>query len=125
MSIFGIFIIALIMSFAFSPYKKNNPVAPLILLFFILLLSGLAAQYWVIPFGPRGWGISWLPVLIMMFVFGLLFSSPSRRSKKVVNVEQQEEVASDAIGVFVWIILFILLAVVIAGIYRAPDAALV
>jgi len=125
MSIFGIFIIALIMSFAFSPYKKNNPVAPLIVLFFMLLLAGLAAQYWIIPFGPRGFGISWFPVIILMFVFGLLFSfSPGHRRKKAV-VEQQQEEAAGAMGIFIWIILFVLLAVVIAGIYRTPDAMLV
>lgn len=128
MSFFGIFIIALIMSFAFSPYKKNNPLAPLIVLFFMLLLAGLAAQYWVIPFGPQHLGISWLPVIIMMFIFGLLFSSsPSKRrmqKRDELPPEQQQE-ASNAISIFVWIILFVLLTVVVAGIHNATSSALV
>jgi len=123
MSIFGIFIIALIMAFAFSPYKRNNPVAPLLIFFFILLLSGLAAQYWVVPMGPSVWGVSWLPVLVIMFVFGLLFSATPPKSNRRAgggNAENVEETAG-VMGIIIWILLFILVIAVIIGFYNSDK----
>lgn len=120
MSLFGIFIVALIMSFAFSPYRRENPLGPMILFFLLLLLAGLAAHFWVLPFGPRVWGVSWLPVLVMMFAFGLLFSSPPPRHMRKKEVKQELE-ATGVMGIFLWLLFFILLAAVIIGLYHSTN----
>jgi hypothetical protein len=122
MSILTVFIIALIISLLFAPGYRQGSFSPLLLFFFVLFLGGLAGHYWIIPFGPVWWGVSWMPLLFIMllFLFLLSASSPydSYRSKANKSVEAS---ASAAVGLFVWMLLILLFVAVIIGFLNPPT----
>jgi hypothetical protein len=95
---------------------------PVLLVFLILLFAGLAAQYWITPFGPLVWGISWLPLVTTVIVIGLLLATPSPYGKRKVRlaneVEKEGTGAVVAVSIFMWILLFVLAAIAIVGYIR-------
>jgi len=117
MGILGALIIALMVTLLFSPYKNRNSIIPFVILFLILFCAGFAAQFWIVPFGPILWGVSWFPVLFVVFIFALLFSSPPlHRTRGVTNIKETEiSPATIVISVFIWILFLILVAAIIAG----------
>lgn len=122
MGILIIFVIALLLAWAFSPRGKNS-YAPVIVFFFILFLSGVAAQFWIVPFGPVFWGIAWIPVLVIILIIALLFSAPSPYERRKAPVESKEEASTStvAIGLFVWVLFILLLVAVLTGYFRTSG----
>jgi hypothetical protein len=114
MGIFGAFILAVMVSLLFSPYKNRASIMPMLVLFFVLFFTGLAAQFWIVPFGPTWGGVAWFPILFSMFIFALLFSAPPHH-RKVPVANASSEAAASVISIFIWIILLILAIAVIAG----------
>jgi hypothetical protein len=118
MEILGAFIISLVIALLFVPFRKDGPAAPLIVFFLILFMAALAANYWVVPFGPIMWGVSWLRILFVVLIFALLFSvvPPVRASSRK---DAQDAAGAAAISVFVWMLWLLLLVAIIAGFYLA------
>jgi hypothetical protein len=117
MGILGAFIIALMVAILFSPYKGQNSVMPLVILFLVLFAAGIAAQFWVVPFGPVFLGVAWFRILFIVLIFALLFSSPPPHRRISSASEAVNEPVVTAVSVFVWIILFILVAAIVIGLY--------
>jgi len=115
MGIVVAFIIALVMAFLLSPYKKKDSIVPLIILFVVLFMAALATELWVAPFGPTIGDIAWIPVLIIVLITGLLFLAPPPR---IAKPNDSAENSKTAINIFIWIALVVLLITVAAGFYK-------
>ena len=126
MSILGALILALLISLLFSPGYRRGAYAPLLIFFFILFMAGIASQYWIPPFGPVWYGVSWIPMLFIILIFTLLFAAPSpyeRRSITKTNDEKQAaSTASAAISIYVWLIFIILFIAILVGHFRIPAS---
>lgn len=119
MSILAAFLIAVLISALFYPgYSNRGSYMPILIFFIVLFLSGIATQYWIVPFGPVVWGISWLPLLFVVVLISFLFAAPSSYQRGS-TAKAAGEVAAVAIGLFVWILIFMLLVAVFAGLLRS------
>ena len=126
MSILGALILALLISLLFSPGYRRGSYAPLLIFFFILFMAGIASQYWIPPFGPVWYGVSWIPMLFIILIFTFLFAAPSpyeRRSITKTNDEKQAaSAAAAAISIYVWLIFIILVIAILVGHFRIPAS---
>ncbi len=123
MSIFAAFFLALLISLLFAPGYRKGSFTPLIVFFFILFMAGVASQYWITPFGPAWWGISWGPLLFILLIFSFLFAAPSPyKSKDVTKTTGEEQVAaaSAVISLFIWLLFTMLLIAIIIGVFKPP-----
>jgi hypothetical protein len=123
MGILVSFVIALIVAVLFSPYKRGHSQMPLAIFFLVLFLSGLSAQFWVVPFGPVFYGVAWLRIFFIILVFALLFSSPpAHRKIPAANANQQTETpVLETIGAFIWILLLLLVISIVVGIFYSDN----
>lgn len=121
MSIFAAIILALIISLLFAPGYRRGSFAPLIIFFFVLFMAGIASQYWIIPFGPAWWGISWMPLLFILLIFTLLLAAPSAYERKAAKTNNTPETASvAAISIFIWLLLLMLSIAILIGFFSTP-----
>jgi hypothetical protein len=129
MSILAAFIIALLLTLALAPgYRgRPDPITPLIIFFFTLFLIGLAAQFWIVPFGPLLWGIAWVPLLFVVLLFSLAFAAPSpykgRRNEIKASEASAAESAGAAVSFFIWLLFILLFIAVAIGYFRMPPMA--
>jgi hypothetical protein len=119
------FILALLISLGFSrSYRGESSGMPVIFMFVLLVLAGLAAQYWVMPFGPVMWGISWMPLVATVLIFTVLLITPSpyqgRRPRDKREIIQNEVKAAATISIFMWLLLLLLIVSVLVGYFRSP-----
>jgi hypothetical protein len=123
MGILAALALALIISFIFSTSNrsKESSVAPIIVMFFILLLAGISVQYWVTPFGPLLWGVAWLPLIITLTIFTLLLITPSPYQRRTNSENAEKEAASAALSIYVWILIALLIIVALTGYFRQPT----
>ena len=120
MAILAAFIVAFLVSLVFIPrYRsRGTSITYLGVLFLFLFMGGIAAQFWIIPFGPVYWGISWLPMVFFIIILALLFESPSLHSRQLYEKANDEKVESNteaAMNVFIWIVLICLGAAILIG----------
>jgi hypothetical protein len=120
MSFLAAFVLALLISLLFLPsYKsRSSPLAPLVIFFFILLMAGLAAQFWILPFGPVLLGVAWLPLLFILVIVTFLFAIPSPYQ----TAKAKEEQNIVAINIFSWLILFVLFIALAIGYYTSTSS---
>lgn len=121
MSIFGAFILALLISLLFAPGYRKGSYMPLAIFFFILFMAGIASQYWITPFGPVWYGISWMPILLVILIFTFLFAAPSpyERRRIVKSNDDEKQAASAAvaaISIYLWLLFTILFIAIIVGV---------
>ena len=122
MSIFGAFILALLISFLFSPGYRKGSYAPLMIFFFMLFMAGIASQYWIPPFGPVWYGVSWTPMLFIILIFTFLFAAPSPYERRIITKTNDEKQAASAVAsfmsIYVWLIFIILFMAILVGHFR-------
>ena len=122
MGILAAIIIAILITLIFSPYKKGE-LGSLLIFFFVLFLSALAAQFWIVPFGPVLWGVTWLPIVFIVFIFALLFSTPPPTAKLKAELSPGEVATSaNAVSIFVWLLFSLLLLAIVLGVYYSEIA---
>ena len=118
--ILGAFILSLLISLMFAPGYRKGSFAPLAIFFFILFMAGIASQYWITPFGPVLYGISWMPLLFIILIFTFLFAAPSpyeRRNISKTNDEKQSASAAvAAMSIYLWLLFTILFIAIIVGV---------
>lgn len=120
MGILTAFFIALVIALLFARGNRaSGSIAALAIFFLILFMAGIAGNYWIVPFGPQVWGVSWLPILFIIIVVTLLLESPSPNRRRIMtsNVETS---ASEAISLLIWILFIFLLIAIVAGLLRSP-----
>ncbi len=120
MSIFAAFILALLIALLFAPGYRRGSYTPLVIFFFILFFAGIASQYWITPFGPVWYGISWMPILLVILIFTFLFAAPSPYERKRIvksndDEKQAESAAIAAVSIYVWLLFTILFIAIIVG----------
>jgi hypothetical protein len=111
------FLVTLFIILLFSLFSKR-PVRGLWIFILIIFLATWTGQLWIAPFGPVGWGISWVPLFLValffsFFIFALL--PPVVPTKEETKAE---EGAAIAFGSFFWIMFILLILSIIAGYYR-------
>jgi hypothetical protein len=94
-------------------------------LFLIAFLIIWASGVWVTPFGPAFWDGYWLTFLVPGLLLLLLFAAllaPNRRPRtpqEAVDQARADDVAAGvaavAVGVFFWILILALLALILAA----------
>lgn len=94
--------------------------------FFVIFLFSWGGGVWLTPFGPTGWGVSWLPFLVMgVFITLLLSAATPQSSRRRMGSKGQatdaaylkEQVAEKkgsetALDVFFWILIVCLAGVI-------------
>lgn len=121
MGILAALIIALLVSLIFSAIYRNGPLSSLLIFFLILFMGGMAAQFWIVPFGPVVWGVAWLPLLFIVLIFAFLFSTPVPFQRNATKADEKNTIAAPvvlALNIFIWALLVLLLVAVVAGYYR-------
>ncbi len=96
---------------------------PLFILFLVLFLSGLSAQFWVVPFGPVFYGVAWVRILFIILVFALLFSSPpAHRKISTTDADQNiEQPILATFSAFIWLLLLLLVISIAVGIFYSDN----
>ena len=103
--------------------------------FFVIFLFSWGGGVWLTPFGPTGWGVSWMPFLAMGFFITLLLSAatPQSSRRRIVSngpaadaayIKQQaaENKGSEtALDVFFWILVVGLSAVIFCNYIWHPQ----
>lgn len=125
MEFLAAFILAFLVTliFAMGYRGSGSSLTQIAVLFFILFIAGIAGQYWIMPFGPVLWGISWLPLLFIVLVVTLLFAAPPPYAVKKRKAEEKAEdsPAKMVVSIGVWIILLSLLMAAIIGYNKMPS----
>ncbi len=97
----------------------------LIWLFLILFLATWAGGIWIRPFGPTLWGVHWLTfVLAGLFIFLFFIITAPRKAprgrrdtldmlERIEREKEMEKAAYITLGIFFWILLFVLLIAII------------
>ena len=120
------FIVALILSALLAlTWGREATRTGFIWLFLLIFLASWAGGIWVRPFGPRLWGIHWLPFLSAGLIVALIFavSAPQRppRSrhetiKMLERIRREKELGQATyitLSFFFWVLLFVLTAVIV------------
>jgi hypothetical protein len=120
-----IFMAALVGAAFFYLFKFPGPWGSFWAFFLVLLLAGLAARGWVHPVGPVFFGLAWVPILFVIFLFALFLAAvtPFDKSKKYppheLSPEKSEEVAPYmALSALFWVFIIALLMASAFGIWR-------
>lgn len=104
-----------------TPDRRLAWAAELTEFFWFFLLVFVAAWLggiWVVPVGPRAWGVNWLPFLATGLLFALLLAvnAPMREMplRRETLAEAREEWTEDArtfrlLNLFYWVLLISLL----------------
>ena len=111
--------------------KNRGPWGSFWTFFIVLFLGVYLAHIWVRPIGPVYWGVAFLPLLFVGLVIALLLAAatPSNRKKDFTNRNYPTASQADKgdeipfrddhvmLGIFFWTALFLLIALLVAGIY--------
>ncbi|MEO6993622.1 MAG: hypothetical protein ABI273_08330 [Lacunisphaera sp.] len=103
--------------------------------FFVIFLFSWGGGVWLTPFGPTGWGVSWMPFLFMGFFITvlLLAATPSSArdgraakgkatdSKNLKEQAAEETRAETGLGVFFWILTVSMAAAIFCHYIWHPD----
>jgi hypothetical protein len=103
--------------------------------FFVIFLFSWGGGVWLTPFGPTGWGVSWLPFLFTGFFITLLLLAATPRSARdrrvakgkamdAMNLKEQaaeERGAETGLGVFFWLLTVSLAVVIFCHYIWHPD----
>jgi hypothetical protein len=62
--------------------NSSGPWNNLYWFFLVIFLFSWGGGVWITPFGPTGWGVSWLPFVMMGVVVALLLSAATPRHER-------------------------------------------
>lgn len=119
--------VAMVTALGWGLPGRHTPWAEVLLLFFILFLATWAGGVWVRPVGPALWGVHWLGFLLAGLIIATVVAAltPKGRAPRwagwpssQVASETQEERA--AFGVFLWLLLVVLTAAILARYLWTP-----
>jgi len=128
MGIFAALVLALIVSMIFSVTFRNRETSgmPVVITFLVLALSGVAAQYWISPFGPTLLGFTWMPLIGAELIMALLLValspfSQQRPASRNEPFEKEDKAPATAAGItlILWILICVLAAVSLIGYLQA------
>lgn len=121
-----LFMALIVASIFFYGFRSRGPWSAFWVFLLILFLAGWAGRLWVTPAGPAIWGFGWLPVLMFVFIVALLIAAASPREDTTTSDEirrsrtratRPDTEAGAAFGIFFWVLLIVLIAAIVAGLY--------
>jgi len=110
----------LLMAFAFSllivwifsvVFKTKGPWNNFIWFFLVVGLFAWAGGVWLVPFGPRWYGIGWMPILLMCFIAILMMTAATSRSTRGIVKRKRNIVESEgkaALDIVFWLLIIFL-----------------
>lgn len=123
-------VIGLILTAIFWPrFRTSGPwsdwagLAGFLWFFILVFLASWLGGVWIAPVGPRVWGISLFPFLMMGLLFALLLAAtapirlPHRRRETLAEAREEptvEEGTFVVLNFFYWILLIALLVSILA-----------
>ncbi len=121
------FITAALLAAIFSyGFKTKGPWGSFWTFFLILFLTIWAAEFWVTPIGPA-WGYwdetAWLPLVMIGVLMALILAAATPPRREVPHEpgepeSQTENAIVAVVGVFFWISIVVLAALIIAGLVQ-------
>jgi hypothetical protein len=113
------FLTAIILSVIFAVVAADRRSGRSILLFFLLIfLVGWAGQLWILPFGPRPWGVSLLPLFFVVLIFSLLIAAMTPAYPSQKDKTNSADASMVFFGVFFWFLVTVLVTVIVIGHYH-------
>ena len=92
--------------------------------FFVVFLAAWAGSLWITPIGPLLFGIYWLPMIYVAFIFIVLLAAVSRpgsqrtKVETISQVKQEEAAVEKVLNAFFWLLLISLIIVIILGYFK-------
>ncbi|HTB21601.1 MAG TPA: hypothetical protein VK914_02730 [bacterium] len=68
-----------------SVFDTHGPWNSFFWFFLVIFLFSWGGGSWIAPFGPMGWGVPWLPILLMGVFMALLLTAATPRSARRRN----------------------------------------
>ena len=131
-SILFAFLMALIFTMIFAVgLRRPGPWSSALVFFLVIFLAAWAGGLWISPAGPVFYGIYWLPIILVAFLFAILLAAvtsagPPRRTETAEETDiakQEQEVAKRAFDAFFWILLIALIGIIVLGyLPQGPQA---
>ena len=108
-------VLALLVVVLFSVgLRRPGPWDGFLWFFLVVFLGAWAVAVWVEPVGPVAYGVAWLPILAGAFLIALLLTAipPAARGPVAPAEEREATRAMGALGLFFWVFLLALVAVI-------------
>jgi hypothetical protein len=88
-------------------------------LWFVLVVAlfAWAGGIWIMPFGPRWWGIGWFPIIWMGILVALLLTSVSPRTSRKSEAATNKAAVSEhkaEVDIILWVLIALLFAFAIS-----------
>ena len=109
-----------------SIFDTHGPWNSFFWFFAVIFLFAWGGGSWIAPFGPIGWGVAWLPIVVMGVFMALLLTAATpprhRRRARGAQADAVRRAAADEVetlmvfDTFFWM-LIVVLAVFVLGRY--------
>ena len=117
-----------------SIFDTHGPWNSFFWFFAVIFLFAWGGGSWIAPFGPIGWGVAWLPIVVMGVFMALLLTAATPRSNRSRSrITDQATVGSKAeasavakaevmvtVDFFFWALIIVLGLVVLSNLYLRP-----
>jgi hypothetical protein len=92
-------------------FATKGPWNNLLWFFLVVALFAWAGGIWLVPFGPRWFGIGWMPIFFMALLAVLLVTASSPRG--VVSAKKKKQMLADdetksALDIVFWLLIIFL-----------------
>lgn len=109
-------------------FRRPGPWSNALVFFLVIFLAAWAGGLWISPAGPVFYGIYWLPIILVAFLFAVLLAGvpPGRRPPHVKTISeakaeaQQQQAAERAFDAFFWVLLIAFVGFIVLG-YIAAE----
>ena len=115
-----VLLITLVLTAIFVVGFRRQRTGQIIAMFFVILfLATWAVGLWIVPVGPKVFGVPWVSYLIAGLLMALLLTAlvplaKSRRAKDETTTESEEKTVAIAVfDLFFWILIIALIAAII------------
>ena len=115
-----VLLITLVLTAIFVVGFRRQRTGQIIAMFFVILfLATWAVGLWIVPVGPKIFGVPWVSYLIAGLLMALLLTAlvplaKSRRAKDETTTESEEKTVAIAVfDLFFWILIIALIAAII------------
>jgi hypothetical protein len=106
------FAFALLIVWIFSLiFKSKGPWNSYLWFFLVVGLFAWAGGVWLMPFGPKWYGVGWMPILLMCFIAVLLVTAATSRSPRGIVKRKRNIVESEgkaALDIVFWLLIIFL-----------------
>lgn len=124
-------LMALIFTMIFAiGLRRPGPWSNALVFFLVVFLAAWAGGLWISPAGPIFYGIYWVPMVIVAFLFASLLAAvaspkPPRRVETISDAKaeaRRQGAAERAFDTFFWILMLALIGIIVlAYVTESPE----